>query len=379
MPDIYAAVAVACAALLFAYADRMSSLERVGLAAVLAASAVFHTTHLAVAAALTLVGIGATHFLSSQKRLLRSRALLATASALGVAVALQFAFDTAARAVLGASPKRPPFLMVRLLADGPGRLYLDSVCPETATFLVCAYRNGSFETSDQFLWSSAGVFQTLPVEQRLRLIEEEPRFVTAVAMHYPLSVLKSAVANAVEQFVLVWPAEAWIDPGASFSDPAWSGADLFQIAPFLSLCVANLGRCVPVLPEALIASSVAITVVLSFGVIAAHFVAARRAPPARKRAKRAYERAIMFAFLILVGLVVNAGICGAISGPHARYQTRVVWLAVVVAGVLEAAHPFILRVRSARVLELVRAAVRGDADATAESRGGYRSAQARNR
>src|SRR5215831_9676791 len=82
---------------------------------------------------------------------------------------------------------------------------------------------------------------TLPVEQRLRLIEEEPRFVTAVAMHYPLSVLKSAVANAVEQFVSVWPAEAWIDPGESFSDPAWAGADFFQVAPFLSLCVANLG------------------------------------------------------------------------------------------------------------------------------------------
>jgi hypothetical protein len=77
--------------------------------------------------------------------------------------------------------------MARLLADGPGGLYLDSVCPETATFFVCAYRNGSLETADQFLWSSAGVFQTLPVEQRLRLIEEEPRFVTAVAMHYPLS------------------------------------------------------------------------------------------------------------------------------------------------------------------------------------------------
>jgi hypothetical protein len=342
MPDIYAAVAVICVALLFAYADRMSFLERVGLAAILAASAAFHATYLLVAAALTLAGIGATHFLRSEKRPLRSRALLATGSALGVAVALQFAFDTAARAVLGTSPKRPPVLMARVLADGPGRLYLDSVCPETATFLVCAYRNRSFKSADEFLWSSAGVLQTLPVEQRLRLIEEEPRFVTAVAMHYPLSVLKAAVSNAVEQFVLVWPAEAWIDPGASFGDPAWSGADLFQVAPFLSLCVANLGRCVPALPAALIASSVAITVVLSFVVIAAHFVAARRLTTGTQAGDRAYERAIIFALLILVGLVVNAGICGAISGPHTRYQTRVAWLAVLAAGVLEATHPIIL-------------------------------------
>jgi hypothetical protein len=275
--------------------------------------------------------------------------------------------------VLGASPKRPPLLTARVIADGPGRLYLDSVCPEKDTFLVCDYRSRSFKTADEFLWSPGGVFQALPVEQRLRLIEEEPRFVTAVAVHYPLSVLKAAVANAIEQFLLVWPAEAWIDPGVSFGDPPFSGADLFQVASFLSLCVANLGKCVPALSEALIASSAAITVLLSFGVITVHFVAASRRTTATPQGDSAYKRAVVFASLILIGLVVNAGICGAISGPHARYQTRVVWLAVVVAGVLEAAHPFILR----GVLQLVRAAVRGDADATAESRGG--SAQARNR
>jgi len=341
MPDIYAGVAVICVALLFAYADRMSSLERVGLAAILAASAMFHPTHPVVAVVLTLAGIGATHFLRSEGRPLRVRALLATGSALGVAVALQFAFDTAARAVLGASPKRAPYLMARVFVDGPGRLYLDSVCPETP-FLVCAYRNRSFKSVDEFLWSSTGVLQTLPVEQRLRLIDEEPRFVTAVAMHYPLSVLKAAVANAVKQFVLVWPAEAWIDPGATFSDPQWSGAEFFQVAPFLSLCVANLGSCVPALPEALIASSIAITLLLSFAVIAAHFVAAWRRTTGTQQGNSAHKPAIVFASLILVGLVVNAGICGAISQPLARYQTRVAWLAVVAAGVLEAAHPVIL-------------------------------------
>ena len=379
MPDIYAAAAILCVALLFAYADRMSYFERVGLAIILAASAAFHTTHLVVAVALTLAGIGATRFLPSEGRPLRSRALISTTSALTLAIALQFVFDTAARGVLGASPKRPPLLTARVIADGPGRLYLDSVCPETDTFLVCDYRSRSFKTADEFLWSPGGVFQALPVEQRLRLIEEEPRFVTAVAVHYPLSVLKAAAANAIEQFVLVWPAEAWIDPGVSFGDPPFSGADLFQVAPFLSLCVANLDKCVPALSEALIALSVAITVLLSFGVIAVHFVTASRRTTATTQGDSAYKRAVVFASLILIGLVVNAGICGAISGPHARYQTRVVWLAVVAACVLEAAHPLILRVRSARVLQLVRAAVRGDADATAESQGSYRSAQARNR
>ena len=341
MPDIFAAAAILCIAFLFAYADRVSYLELAGLAAILAASAAFHTTHLIVAVALTLAGIGTTRFLRSEGRPLRWRALITTTSALALAIALQFAFDTAARAVLGASPKRPPFLTARVIADGPGRLYLDSVCPETDTFLVCEYRSRSFKTADEFLWSSMGAFQTLPVERRLRLIEEEPRFVAAVAMHYPLGVLKAAVSNAVEQFFLIWPAEAWTDPGALFSDPAWTAADLFEVASFLHLCVANLGSCIPTMPEALIASTIAITVVLSLGVIAAHFVAARRCTTGT-REWHAHQRAIIFALLILMGLASNAAICGAISGPHTRYQTRVVWLAVVAAGVLEATHPIIV-------------------------------------
>jgi hypothetical protein len=318
----------------------MSYVELVGLAAILGASAAFHQTHVVVAVALTFAGLGTTCFIRLERRPLRSRALITTTSALGLAIALQFAFDIAARAVLGTSPKRPPLLTARVIADGPGRLYLDSVCPKIDTFLVCDYRNWSFETSDDFLWSPAGMFQALPIEQRLRLIEEEPRFVTAVAMHYPLGVLKAAVSNAAEQFVLAWPNEAWVDPGALFSEPAWTGSDFFEVAPFLHLCVANRGSCVPALPKALIASSVVITVLLSFGVIVAHFVAARRSTTAT-RGSHAHRRAIVFALLILLGLVANAVICGALSGPYPRYQTRVAWLAVVAAGVLEATHPII--------------------------------------
>jgi hypothetical protein len=160
-------------------------------------------------------------------------------------------------------------------------------------------------------------------------------------MYHPLGVLKAAVSNAVEQFALVWPNEAWADPGELFSASAWTGADFFEVAPFLHSCIANLSSCVPAIPKALIASSVVITVLLSFGVVVAHFVAARRNTTAT-RTSDPYQRAIVFALLVLVGLVANAAICGALSGPHTRYQTRVVWLAVVAAGVLEATHPIIV-------------------------------------
>ena len=37
----------------------------------------------------------------------------------------------------------------------------------------------------------------------------------------------------------------------------------------------------------------------------------------------------MLTAFILIALVGNAFICGALSNPHERYQSRVVWLAVL--------------------------------------------------
>jgi hypothetical protein len=58
------------------------------------------------------------------------------------------------------------------------------------------------------------------------------RFVTAVAVHYPLSVLKTAVANALEQFVSVWPAEAWIDASPSITKGGNASVPVVSAVPW---------------------------------------------------------------------------------------------------------------------------------------------------
>jgi hypothetical protein len=45
-------------------------------------------------------------------------------------------------------------------------------------------------------------------------------------------------------------------------------------------------------------------------------------------ARRESDLAVLAAF-ILIALVGNAFICGALSNPHDRYQSRIVWLAVL--------------------------------------------------
>ena len=44
-----------------------------------------------------------------------------------------------------------------------------------------------------------------------------------------------------------------------------------------------------------------------------------------------FDRALL-AFFLLTALVGNAFICGALSNPHDRYQSRVVWIAVLAVG-----------------------------------------------
>jgi len=348
MPDVYAAGALAALALLFAHGDRMSLIERLGITGLLAASAAFHTTHLVTAAILCFAGVVVAYFASSGKRAVPWPGARLVASALVLVVAMQLAYNAAARVVLGASLKRPPFAMARIIVDGPGRLYLAEHCGRSDDFAVCAYRDRRFKTTDDFLWRGeavGGVLQTLPLSERTRLIDEEMSFVVTVAAHYPFSVLSAAFANVLEQLTLVWPTEAWFDPGVLFGGD-WRKARLLEAAPFIDACITRQGGCVPTVPEPLVHSVILITVAVAFVILAAHFVAIRRRGPGDGgecgQADGPYRRAIVFSSLIVAGLIINAAVCGAISNPVHRYQTRVVWLAVVAAVMLEAVRPIVL-------------------------------------
>jgi hypothetical protein len=292
-------------------------------------------------------GVVAARFVGSGEGWLPRRAIVAVASALSLVVVLQVAFDTAARVTLGASLKRPPFIMARIIADGPGRRYLDRHCTQDNAFAVCAYRDRSRAFADAFNFlflgdPNLGVFQTIPAKERLKLVDEEARFVAAVALDYPLDVLRSAVANTLAQFALVSPGEAYMDPGNLFNDAVFQNASLFAVAPFLRSCVEQLKSCVPKIPEGLVSAVTALTALLAFGAIAIHMVTAwRRDHPYAATRSPVHQRALIFAGLIVIGLVANAALCGAISGPYPRYQVRVAWLAVIAAAVLEAASPIL--------------------------------------
>jgi hypothetical protein len=69
---------------------------------------------------------------------------------------------------------------------------------------------------------------------------------------------------------------------------------------------------------------------------------ARRLPPCGDPAGAPPPAALPVVLFVLAALLLNAFVCGALSGPYARYQARIVWLVPLLALGL------VLRVRKSR-------------------------------
>jgi hypothetical protein len=151
MPDVFAAVALLCVAIMMFYADRIGRWEAVAWWMVLLATLNLHGTHplivvtTAAASVLALwrIGIGGGSI---------ARRAGAVLGALVAAAALNTAFQKAVEFELGAPPQSPPFLTARVLDDGPGRRYLAAACPQ-AGYVLCAHRGKALNDSQVILWS----------------------------------------------------------------------------------------------------------------------------------------------------------------------------------------------------------------------------------
>ena len=75
---------------------------------------------------------------------------------------------------------RPPFLMARLLADGPGREYLSRICtgPDTP-FILCRFKGASLLRSDDILSEDKpdlGVFSVVKPPEQLIMEQQKGAF-----------------------------------------------------------------------------------------------------------------------------------------------------------------------------------------------------------
>jgi hypothetical protein len=328
MPDVFAAVAILAIANLLVLGNRMPGWMVATWVALLSAALLFHTSHLLIAL-VALVVAPACALLARAR--MPVKGIAGVAAAVAAAVAGEAAFNAGVARLAGSPPIRPPFVMARMIADGPGYRYAAASCPE-ARLAVCRFvprlRTTDFEA---FLWSTdsaRGVFAVADGRTRRRLASEQYRFAWATLAFDPVGQSVASLRNTGEQLGRVGLTEFNYNahtkgfftervPGPYLEElkttRAWSGA----------------------MPTR------AMSVVIGAATVASLLYLVGAALPWRGTLPRD-EALLIFAAVVVGGLIVNAAVCGALAALADRYQARVVWLLPLVAMLLH------LRIREGR-------------------------------
>ena len=292
VPDILAGVTIGGALILTVFFDRIGAGLRVALVLLLAFCIAAHASHLLLAACVLVAGAIAN---SRMQRPSIPRAAW-FASPLILALAAMLGTSVAAFGEVSLAPKRYPIQLARSVADGPGYWYLRDHCASEHYAICEIYGTNPPRQVDDFLWGPNGVRYRASPQQMERIRAEESTIVRRAAMAYPFVQIRQALANSVEQFFSMGPRELVFGLRLAGEKP--------------DLVSAEADR------PTLKAAGRVLMYVSFFASLLLLFLVRRRLTAA--------ERAALA--ISAVGLVVNAAVCGALSGVTERYQARVAWV-----------------------------------------------------
>jgi hypothetical protein len=325
MPDIWAGAAIAAAAALFALPQRLGRLDAVALVLICAFAAMAHASVAPVTGGLLVAGLVAW--------LWRRRAPPAPwlgaagcVAALAAAWAGAAAFNFAVVHTAGKPPVTPPFLTARVVADGPGTRFARERCAGQP-FMVCRFADRLPLDVDHFLWGQTtkdGVFLPASAAERRALGDEQTRFALAAVSAYPLQQAVASLRNAALQTVTT----ELSDFGYKASVRAGLEGELppDPLARFRRTLAYRQA-----LPLGMFWGLQ--TAVVLAALIAIGWMAVR---PSRRGTvhNEAQTAALLFASLVILGVLGNGVVCGVLSTLYGRYQARVVWTIPLAAALL---------------------------------------------
>ena len=310
MPDVFAGVAILTAAVLLSVRERLASRDYVVSFVLLVAATAFHDSHvlilfvlLSAAAAYGIVTRSWTNWVG----------LLVILFALVIGILAQSVFFAAVRHVVGTAPLRPPFLMARTIEDGPGYRYIRATCPANG-FKVCQFADRLPLMADDFLWKSGpgGVFAAASPEDRRELSNEQVRFMLAVIRNDPWGQLSASVKDAAMQLTELGLTEFQY---TDLEKEGFAGKIPRAHLKTLRASAAYRGS----MPLRYLDAWILGCVVIAGFVVAA--VLLRRVPRTPSGAP-----VVPIIIWTVLGILINAVVCGVLSGPHDRYASRVAWL-----------------------------------------------------
>jgi hypothetical protein len=320
MADIYGPLVYLAVFLLVFSGERLVLWEKIALGAVFSLGIAAHSSHFVVAVALWMV--------MSIAWLLRWKAVagrgLVLVAALIVATMLgQMAVNQRLWGQASVFGKPYPFLMARLLGDGPGRLYLQQHCP-IDHWLICRYSSHLPTTENDFLWSSDGIWATSSTADQEELRREQVPLALRTLAAFPAQQIAQTTHNTVRLLFSSGPYDFVNYPQMHDGSLEWFAPGLTR--PYLRSRQATTSMPTEVIRRIqaplLVLSAVVDLILLGWGL----------------RTRRDTLSALLLT--VLFAVVVNALVSGGLSTFDIRLQDRVAWmlaLGALIGGYLWAA------------------------------------------
>jgi hypothetical protein len=312
MPDILGPLLYLSIYLLVFASETLSRAERLTVVPIACWAAASHVTHLILAAGMCVLLAALLVFLRQPARL-QWRAVGAVAMIVLIAAAAQFALHAYLYGKPLLNGERPPFLTARIIADGPGRWYLERHCANER-LAMCDYVHGLPETADNFLWDANGIWQNASPDRQNLLRQQEMPFVLATLRAYPREQLSISFRNFWQQLMTF---------GVSNASNAWLLEVFERVLPGARPRYMQSRQAQQILPNEFFTSVQVWAVILSLvsmGVLTP--LVWRQLPP----------RLAGLAAVIFFTIIANAFVTGVLSEVDDRYQSRVIWLLPLLAG-----------------------------------------------
>jgi hypothetical protein len=335
MPDLFGGLALLAAGALIACPDRFGLGSRLGLCALMTYAALAHTENnlnLAAAAALCVafyLRAGPASFA------VRTGPIVAS---LGVALALSAGGGLLLNGVFGRPVHMAPFAASRVLADGGAQLYLRQTCqrdelaacdladaqPVYLEYYLGIYPlerppilplGGPARLYDQIQFRSVSDAEAA---HRERFVAEQGQLVLGALAFDAPNLLKHAFSDGAATFTNFGVNRDFDSLQGLLREHTQRRDQIVAITPNAPKCVQTAGQACGALEVGALAAVQGIVVWASFALLA---VGGLLRPAAETG-----DRLRIFAVSTVCLVLVNALICGGLSGPYDRYQSRVEWL-----------------------------------------------------
>lgn len=317
MPDIFTPVMLILIAAVVAGGRHMQVAEALGVLAIGTFAVVLHPSHLGIAVLMFPLIILAAILRIGQGRWLAAGFAMCLVS---LAIAERKAFEVAVETVTRKDVVYTPHITARLIVDGPGMAYLDDVCP-TSELATCALHEALSWSDDPYRLTAShiifersknlGSFRLMTAEDQRAVSLEQRKFFLRVLTARPFDTAFALGKNAAKQIsansvVMTIPYEASLRNTKSLSGLPperlvfLDNTRLEREQPWMGI-VNKIHPAIYTLSAAIV-----LWLVVWPGQISQPFR--------------------VFALFLLLGIIINAVVCGGVSQPAPRYGARVMWL-----------------------------------------------------